>query len=590
MSVQDSNASVARFGVFELDRAAGELRKRGVRLKLEEKPLQILQLLLERPGEVVPRKRIQESLWPETHVRFDLSLNTAVNKLRSVLGDTAVNPRFVETVSRRGYRFIGSVRAPSAWSGEQASARAGVRGMPGVISIAVLPFANTSGKPEMEYLSDGVTEGIIRSLSKIADVRVMAWSAVSRHRGDKADPRAAGRELNVEGVLVGGVLERGRTLLMHAELVDVETGWRLWGEQYKQKRSAIVALQTKIARAIGEKLRARMQQTGAEREARSYTRNAEAYADYLKGRYHWHKTSEESIQKSIEYFQQAIEKDPRFAMAHAGLADAYVMQVFMSLRAPDEVIPLARAAATKALELDEELSEAHASLAGIQKAYDWEWEAAERGYRRCLELNPSNTTGHRGYGSYLAALGRAEEAKLEMQRAQALDPLSLALSVEAAWYHYMVRDYAASVAQSRKTLEMEPRFPAAYHSLGLALEAQGKYAEAIKALEKSRALSQGHSIVLSSLGHCYAKAGREKDAREILKMLEDGARKKYIAPYSFAVIHIALGEIDAGLRWMEHGVATHDVWLVWMKQSPRLDPLRGDARFQNLMRKMKFPE
>jgi tetratricopeptide (TPR) repeat protein len=205
-------------------------------------------------------------------------------------------------------------------------------------------------------------------------------------------------------------------------------------------------------------------------------------------------------------------------------------------------------------------------------------------------LNPNNTAAHRGYASYLAALGRAEEAKLEMQRAQELDPLSLSLSVETAWYQYMVRDYSASVAQSRKTLEMEPRFPAAYHSLGLALEEQGKYTEAIKALEKSRALSQSNSIVLSSLGHCYAKAGREKEAREILRMIEDAARNKYIAPYSSAVIHLALGEIDAALQWMEHGLATHDVWLLWIKQSPRLDPLRGDTRFQNLMRRMKFPE
>lgn len=573
-----------RFGVFEIDVRNGELRKRGMRLKLEAKPLQILELMLEQPGEIVTRKQIQEKLWPDTFVTFDYSLNTAVNKLRAALGDSAQNPRFIETVARRGYRFIASVGTTPAI----ATSSSTISACTAVASIAVLPFQNSSGQPEMEYLSDGLSEAVIRRVSQIAGVRVVAWSTVQRYKGREIDPQTAARDLRVQSVLVGSVAVREDGVWMRVELVDAETGWWLWGEEYKRRGVEIQTLSEEIARQITMRVQTQIIPKHRNRWGRPYTQNPEAYSDYLKGRYHWHKLSGESLKKSVAHFEMAVEKDQNFALAHSALADAYVLFAFVALLPPHEALQKARVSALRALEIDDELAEAHASCASITKLYDWDWPKAEREYRRCLELDSNNALARRGYGGYLSALGRTEDALAEVSKAQELDPISLQIGVEVAWNLYMAREYEKALQQAMRTLDMEPEFAATGHVLGLALEQLGKYDEAIERFQKISERSEMHQTVMASLAHTYARCRRTKDAEVILDELTVESTKQYVAPYLFGVIHSGLGESEQAVASLQRAFETHDVWMIWLNRDPRFDSLRTEPQFQNLLRRMNF--
>jgi TolB-like protein/Tfp pilus assembly protein PilF len=584
MNATADGCAVFRFGVFEINVHNGELRKRGLRLRLEPKPLQILELMLERPGEIVTRKQIQEKLWPDTFVTFDYSLNTAVNKLRLALGDSAENPRFIETVARRGYRFIASVGAMPA----TATFSSTISACAAVASIAVLPFQNSSGQPEMEYLSDGLSEAVIRRVSQIPGVRVIAWSTVLRYKGRALDPQAAARDLRVRSVLVGRVVQGEHGLNMSAELVDAGTGWRLWGEEYKRRSDEIQTLSDEIARQIAAKVQPQVIPKNRNHWGKPYTQNPEAYSDYLKGRYHWHKLSGESLKKSVGYLELAIEKDPNFALAYSALADAYVLFAFVALLPPHEALQKARAAARRALEIDDELPEAHASCASITKLYDWDWPKAEGEYRRCLELDPNDMIARRGYAAYLSALGRTEEALAEVYKAQELDPMSLQIGVEVAWNLYMARQYEETVQQAMRTIDMEPEFPATDHILGLALEQLGKYDKAIECFQKTGKRAEMHETTIASLAHTYARCGRTKDAEVILDELTAESNKRYVAPYLFSVIHAGLGENEKAVAWLENAFETHDVWMIWANRDPRFDSLRTEPRFRDLLRRMNF--
>jgi len=569
-----------RFGAFEVDLQARELRKRGLRRKLQEKPFQILEMLLERPGEVVTRQELRERLWPDTYVGFDRSLNTAVNTLRRALGDSPENPRFVETHSRRGYRFIAPAEASEP-------ARPAIS-QPGeaIRSVAILPFENVGADPEMEYLSDGITESIISNLSQLPRVRVMARSTVFRYKGQGIDPKAVGRDLRLHAVLTGRVVPHGDTLTIGVELVEVENGWRLWGEVYTRNLSDIFAVQEDISREISTKLR--LQLTGEEKKAlaKRYTENAEAYRDYLKGRYYCSKMTPDALQKSVVSFRQAIEKDPHFALAYAGLADAHNLFAFFGLRPAQEVMPLAKAAALEALELDDALAEAHVALGSIRKVYDWNWPDAEKEYQRALELSPNYAAAHHGYADYLAALGRTQEAIREIIKAQELDTLSLVYSMEIAWNWFMAREYERALEQSFKTLEMEPLFTPAQHTLGLAYEQLGKHEEAIAAFQRALAGSGGNPVALAALTHAYAVAGRSREATKKLSELRQLSKTAYVPPYWMALAHAGLGEDQAAFEWLERAHGEHDVWLVWLKREPRFDVLRSDPRFEDLLQRI----
>ncbi|MGH9356952.1 MAG: winged helix-turn-helix domain-containing protein, partial [Terriglobia bacterium] len=369
---------VFRFGLFELDLQARELRRRGQRIKLQDKPFQILELLLERAGELVMRKDLREKLWPDTFVGFDRSLNTAVNSLRRALGDSPLIPRFVETRSRAGYRFVGPVEVITGSFDHSQSVES-------LHSIAVLPFHNASGDPETEYVSDGISDALINSLSQLPEVRVMARSSVFRYKNKQVDPQTVGHDLNVRALLTGKVALRDGTLTIGAELVDAAKGWRLWGEQYNRKSSDLLGIQEEISREIAGKLRLRLTAEARMRLQKRHTANPEAYQNYLRGRYHWNKLTEDGIYKAIGFFEMAVEQDSRFALPHAGLSDCHSLLAFFGTHAAKSVMPKAEQAARKAIELDDSLADAHASLAGILKYFHWDWAGAEAEYKQALE-------------------------------------------------------------------------------------------------------------------------------------------------------------------------------------------------------------
>jgi TolB-like protein/Tfp pilus assembly protein PilF len=570
-----------RFGVFDLDLRSGELRKQGRRIRLEGQPVQVLIKLLEKPGELVTREDLRKELWPaDTFVNFEQSLNAAVKRLRHALGDAPANPRFIETLARRGYRFIAPVSTAVTTSTSE------VQRPRAVESLAVLPFVNADADPETEYLADGITESIINHVSRLSSVRVMARSTVFRYKDKTNDPRAVGRKLNVDAVLLGRLQQRGDALLVGAELVDVQNGWRLWGEQYNRKLADIFSVEEEMSQEISEKLR--VQLSGADRSllAKRYTQSTDAYQDYLKGRYHLNRLTEDGLRKAIEYFERAIERDENYALAYTGLADSFGLLGFMGLAPAADVMPKAKEAARRAIAIDDGLAEGHASLAGVFKNYDWDWAGAEREYAKALDLNPRFANGHRMYASFLAAVGRARESSNASRLALELDPFSLPIRVEGAYNLYMGRDYERALEEVLRTLDLEPQFAPAQSILGCIYEQKGRYDEAITAIERARDLSGAHPATQASLIHILAAAGRMQEARDFLNKLEDLSGRRHVSSFWMALAYAGVGDTSAALDELHKAFEQRDVILVWLGTEPRLDPLRAEPRFAELVRRM----
>lgn len=574
---------IVRFGVFEVDLRAGELRKHGLRIKLQEQPFRVLALLLERAGEIVTREELQKKLWPsDTFVDFDHGLNKAINKIREALGDSADRPRYIETLARRGYRFIagsGLVLNPSANEIPLAHT---------IRSLAVMPFANAGNDPELEYLCDGITEGIINSLGQLPAIRVMARCTVFSYKGREIDPRAVGRELSVQAVLVGRIVVRGDVLTIGAELVDVKDGWLLWGEQSQRRLSDLLEVQDEIAETISEKLRLHVAGETKKHLPKRYTSDSGAYLDYLKGRYHCNKMAHHDVIAGIGFFEAAIRKDPNYALAYVGLADAYGLLGFFGAHPPRTVIPRTKELAAIALSIDEGLAEGHATLGNILKDYDWNWQAAEEEYKRALELNPNYAAAHRFYAGFLAAMGRSQESTKEFRQAQELDPLSVVINNEGAWNSYMAHEFEQSVEQSIRTLEIEPHFAAAHFTLGLACEQLGRYDEAIQALKKARDSSLGNPATLAGLGHAFAVGGQLKEALKVLGELKELSKRSYVSSYGLGIVYAGLCDHDRGCESLDKAFRERDVWLVWLKTEPRFDGLRSDVRFQEISKRIGF--
>ena len=570
-----------RFGLFEFDPRSGELRKQGRKVRLEGQPVQILIKLLNRPGELVTREELQRELWPaDTFVNFEQSLNAAVKRLRHALGDTRDNSRFVETLARRGYRFIAPVSWPAGGRVSQPAPS------PAVGSLAVLPFENEETDPGTEYLADGITETLINQLSRLAGLRVMARSTVFRYKDKTLDPRAIGRKLGVDAVLIGRVLQRGNALLVGTELVEVLNGWQLWGEQYNRSLADIFAVEEEISREISEKLRVRLTGEDKSRLGKRYTQSTEAYQDYLQGRYHLNRLMEGGLKKAIECFQGAIQRDPNYALAYTGLADSLGLMGFMGLARAAEVMPKAKEAARRAIEIDDNLPEAHASLGGIFKNYDWDWTAAEREFKKALDLNPNYANGRRMYASYLAAVGRPEESMRETHLALELDPFSLPIRVEAAYNAYMSHDCERALEEALRTLELEPEFAPAQSILGQIYAQLGRYEEAISAIEKSRVLAKEHPATLAALAHVLASAGRMEEARALTDRLAELSRQQHVSPFWLALAYAGVDEKAAALDALEKAYEQHDVILVWLGTEPRMDSLRAEPRFVQILRRI----
>jgi TolB-like protein/DNA-binding winged helix-turn-helix (wHTH) protein/Tfp pilus assembly protein PilF len=619
-----------RFGVFEVDLRSGELRKQGIKIKLHDQPFQILAMLLEYPGELVTREQLHQKLWPaNTFVDFDVGLNSAIKRLRDALGDSAEDPRFVETLPRRGYRFIAPVEGqktsqPGELSAEVTGPPTGQAGpratlwrrllLPALLalplvavffsfvrvwrghsagsrirSLAVLPLENLSGDPSQEYFADGMTDELTTNLAKIKSLRVISRSSAMHYKKTQKPLAEIARALSVDAVVEGSVARSGDKVRITAQLIEARTDQHVWAEEYNRDLQDVVILQGEVARDIAEKIRIavtpeeRAQLTGPRRV------NPEAYEAYLKGRYYWNKRTEETMRRAIPYFEQSMSKDPNYPLAHDGLADCWLSLGWYGYVPPKEAFPRGKAAAMRALELDDSLAEAHTSLAFASMNYDWDWTAAEREFRKAIELNPNYANAHHWYGDYLSAVGRHEQAIAESRRALELDPLSPIINAWLGWRYYFARQFDQAIDQYRETLDIDPNFVPVHLVLGQAYEQKGMLKEAIAELEKAASLSQGAPIYASSLAHAYAVAGRRSEAETMLHQTNERAQHAYVPSFHVAIIYAGLGRKDETLAWLERGYQERSAWMVWLKVDPRFDFVRSDARFQNLLGRLGLP-
>ncbi|MGH9555268.1 MAG: protein kinase domain-containing protein [Terriglobales bacterium] len=458
-------------------------------------------------------------------------------------------------------------------------------------SLAVLPLVNASGDPNAEYFSDGVTESLINSLSQVPDLKVIAVTSVFRYKGRETDLQRVARELGVRAVLTGRVTRRADDMLISVELVDTQDNRQLWGEQYNRKVSEAFAVQNEIAKEISQNLKLRLTGEEKQRLTKRYTESPEAYELYLKGRYFWRKFTAAGTAKAIDYFHQAIEKEPSYALAYAGLADAYALgSLGGGGIAPAEGMPKAKAAAIRSLELDDTLAEAHLSLALVQAFYEWNWTSAQREFVRAIELNPNGAEAHHFYSHYFMALGHIEESLAESKKALELDPLSPDLTWHLAWHYNFGRQYDKAIEQAAKTFELDPNSMQAHAVMGWAYQNKRMFQQAITEFQKVRATSAGTPAGLSDLAYAYALSGKTSEARKILDELLGVSKRRYVPAYSLATVHAGLGDKDQAFAYLEKACEERGFYIHTLKVDPRLDSLRSDPRFASLLRRVGLPQ
>ncbi|HEY6269487.1 MAG TPA: tetratricopeptide repeat protein, partial [Candidatus Acidoferrum sp.] len=581
------------FGPFEADLRSGELRKHGVRLKLQDQPFQVLALLLEHAGDVVTREELHQRLWPaDTFVDFDTGLNSAVKKLRDVLADSADEPRYIETIPRRGYRFIGFLVDPcpatvlsSAPEPERHPAHetdstqpagsvvtaaeslsftrlrlsfgaaalllffvagflvyrntgAGGARQPAIRSLAVLPIKNLSGDASQDYLADGITEALIGTLSGIHNLRVTSRTSVTRFKDTRLSVPEIARTLGVDALVEGSVIREGDRIRVHAQLIRAATDEHFWSEAYDRELRDVLSLQSDVAQSIARKVEVTV--TGEEHARLSSARTVdpEAYEAYLKGRHYWNKRTADSMPKAALYFEQAISKDPGYGPAYSGLADCNSGLAWHGFMSPAVVLPKAYAAAQKAVEIDPQSAEAHASLALVLN-HKWDWSGADVEFKRALELSPQYANAHHWYGDYLSIQGRHDEALVEAKRALELDPLNLMIGTWAGLRYYLARRYDPAIEQSQNTVDLDPNFAAAHLILGESYVQGGKHKEGLDELQKAAGLSGDSPLYRAQVGVSLALAGQEKEALRVIRELQDISGKRYVSPYGVAQIYAA---------------------------------------------------
>lgn len=583
---------VYEFGPFRLNPLEGLLLLGTTPVPLTPKVFETLVILVQNSGHVVNKDDLMNEIWPNTNVE-EANLTQNVFTLRKALDQHHPGRSYIETVRKRGYRFSTNVRKVpdgSKVAVEQDASLPAIEAKaeesrPAIHSLAVLPLANASTDPNAEYLSDGITESIINNLSQLSGLRVMARSTVFRYKGREVDAQQVGRELGVDAVLTGRVLPLGNRLIIRIELIEVADGWQIWGEQYDPEPLDIIAVQAEMAREISEKLRLKL--TGQQKKllAKRYTDNTVAYHAYLKGRYYWNKRTEEGFKKGIEYFQQAISEDPDYALAYAGLADCYNLLNSYGVLQPSESAPLIKTLAKQALKIDNTLAEAHAALGHVKMMHDWDWPGAEREFKHAVGLNPNYATAHHWYALYLRALGHFDESLEEIKQAQRLDPLSLIINTVIGSHFYYARQYDRAIEQCRETLELNPGFHVAYGVIGGAYAQKGMYNEAIAELQKAISLSSD-AEGLAMLGYIYAVAGHRSEARKVLNRLKSLSHRRYVEPASIAIIYTGLMEREPAFAWLERAYEHRNELLVMLKVDPRLDALRPEPGFTQLLRRI----
>ena len=623
---------IFRFGIFELHPQSGELRKQGMKVRLQGQPVEILALLLQRPGETVTREELQKKLWPgDTFVDFEQGLNNAIKRLRAALDDNAGSPHFIETLPRHGYRFIGTVNRVEQTSAVPAKPVRGRRAIiwiavfgvlavialaailagfdghawrdrlfvhatkPRIQALAVLPLANLSGDPEQEYFADGMTEELTIELGKVSAARVISRQSIMQYKGSKKPLQEIGQELNVDAILEGAVERSGNRVRVGIRLYQISPERQLWAKQFDGDIRDVLRLQDEIARAVSDEIQIKLTSQERAQFASARSVDPEAHDDYLRGRLQMAQLFDPTdrsadpdslgsqVKLAIGYFKQAIEKEPAYAQAYAGLADAYVALAnpAVGIIPPKQILPEAKAAATKALELDPSLGEAHFSLAQIIELYDWNWSEAEKEYRIALTLSPNYADAHLEYGRFLQAMGRNDETIKQMKYATELDPFDVQTRVIVSYVTYSSRQYDLAIQQF-ETLGDD-------FGLGWAYREKKMYPEAISALR--RCLSQSRDTnTLASLADVYGLAGRKGEALKLISELKERAGRHYVSSFLFAEAYGGLGEKDQALAWLERAYEDRDQWMVYMASYPGLDPLRSEPRFQALLRRMNFAQ
>jgi serine/threonine-protein kinase len=576
MEIPSSHSSSVRFGSYELDLRAGELRNNGQRIRLQDQPLQILAMLLESPGQVVTREELRRRLWPsDTFVDFDHGLNKSINKLREALGDSAETPHFIETLPKRGYRFL------VAASGLPAPA-----GRTFIDSIAVFPLSTSLPDPDLEYLSVGIPGSIIHSLSHIPGLRVIAWNSLSRGQSREEDPLAIGRSVGAKVILIGRIWQRDSKLRLHVDLLDTATGEALWGEQYDRDLTELFTIHDDIAREVSARLRVKLTGEDTTRLTKRYTENVEAYQLYVRARRWCEKRSAEGFKRGMEYLTRAIELDPNFALAHAELAQVISVPCYYGAVDPNLAYPKARASALRALELDPNLPEAHEVLATVLKNYDWNWEAAEKEYIRAIELNSNYSNSHYHYSYFLFESGRSDEAILEATEALSRDPMSGLLNAGLAWVLLNTRHYERCIKQAQTAIEVDPNMVLCRWSLATAFEELGEYEAALEAYEKGFSLGAPLALGKAFVAHLRAREGKSQEAWDILKELEILSKTRFVPEVTFAIIYDGLKEADLACASLERACEKRETNLVQIKAHPHFDAVRHHPRFQAVERRV----
>ena len=626
------------FGAFELDPLAGELRKQGRRIRLQEQPLQVLQVLVEHPGAVVTREELQKKLWPaDTFVDFDHGLNKAINKIREALGDSADSPRFVETVPRRGYRFLAEVKttdaavagspefAIQAHSDPGADLHPDLRGKvpllehilpslaskivviavllatasliawkihswnpppPGIRSLAVLPLESLSSDASQDYFADGMTDELISDLAQISALRVISRTSVMAYKRARKPLPEIARELNVDAVVEGTVLRSGDRVRITAQLIEASTDKHLWSESYEGDVRDTLSLQNEVAREIADQIRINLEPREQAALKNVQVVNPAAYEAYLKGRYFWNKRTANGLQTALTYFNQSIAQDAKFARAYSGLSDTYSLlgDWQYAVMSSKEAFPKAKDAAIHALAIDSTLGEAHNSLAFCLEGFDWDFESAGKEFQQAIELNPGYATARHWYAWHLGLMGRYDEAIAEMKKAQNLDPLSLIINSDLAELLLIAHSYDESIRQSRKTIEMDPNFALAHNQLGQAYLQEHKNEEAVAELQDAVQLSGNSPTCLTNLARALVASGKKREASDLLETLKKRATPSYSYAAEIAMIYASLGDKDQAMSWLQKGFDERFNPGVLIR--PGFDPLRSDPRFQDLLRRV----
>jgi TolB-like protein/DNA-binding winged helix-turn-helix (wHTH) protein/Flp pilus assembly protein TadD len=633
MSAPSPAPRVLRFDTFELDLRAGELHKRGVKLRLQGQPVQLLAILLQSAGNLVTREELRGQLWPaDTFVDFDHSLHNAIGRIREVLGDSPEIPRYIETLPRRGYRFIAPVeevqapRIPEANGNKTSEAVAaapqtrrrtalavilcfcGVIGLaawmawqhysvtsavPQIRSLAVLPMQNLSGDAGQEYFADGMTDELITDLAKLSALRVISRTSVMRYKGTKKGLPEIARELNVDAIVEGSVMRSGNRVRITAQLLHAPTDKHLWAETYERDLGDVLKLQNDVAQAIAQQVRAQVtpQQQARLRAAR--TVNPEAYEAYLRGRYYMTNqfTMAQPLNMAKSYFEESIRKDPGFALAYSGLADSYVYLAFFGQGqlSPDRAYRSAKEALRKAEELDDSIGETHDTLGVMSWRFEWNWDAADREFNHAIALAPSYSCAHEDRAVYLSFIGRRADALAEMAKSNELDPGPSSAMTESAVY-FQLREFESLVETSRRGIASSPNEWVEHYSLGIGYEGTGKRLEAISEYQKAIELSNGDEDATASLAHAFAVIGRRAEAEKILRNLEQKSKSAYVSPYMIATVYAGLGEKDKAFEFLERAYQERSLDISWhLRADLRIDNLRSDPRFETLLRRVGLP-